>query len=162
MAAILINAHATQPTDKPLENNQNLLANEVQLSISASNRIIGTGSTITVRCQVKNSSTNLIYWLLPSCNQGFVFTLTNSAGKFYRLTPGLDTNSEVVLFSGLAQKLKAGEKYGCSVPVDIPKEIKPGTYQLAAKLFFYINKSKTEHELLSNLTDVEVHSTRQP
>jgi hypothetical protein len=133
--------------------------NGVQLSISLNTNVLIVGSSTTVQCWVKNSSTNIIGWGVTEATQGFVVFLTNSAGNLYRLTPEPDTNSEIISVTyALFYRMGAGETHECSVPISISKEIKPGNYQIEAKQYFSIfrKRPRQEYELVSNLLEVKI------
>jgi hypothetical protein len=159
VSALFINICAAQLSNAQSIANWGKSTNGVQLSISLTNNILAAGSSSSVQYEVENLSTNTIGWGIVDATQGFDVFLTNNSGKIYFLTPQPDTNSEYESYTYvLYYKMKPGEKYKNSVPISISNKIKPGNYQLEAKLHFSIAEKRPIHkyELVSNSLEVEI------
>jgi hypothetical protein len=156
---LLANLCNAQPTNSQSITNWGESVNGVQLSVSLSTNILNVGSSSSVLYRVKNSSTNVIGWGVVNVYHGFDVFLTNSSGKVYFLTPQRNTNATIISVSySYYYRMGIGETYEYAVPINIDKEIEPGSYQLEAKQHFSIFKKRPMQifELVSNPLEVQV------
>ena len=99
----------------------------VQLSIASSNTIMLPGSTNTLHCWIKNSSTNSIdMFRAPSLLPATSFLITNVSGLSFRLKP----NDEESGISGI--EIKSGKTIEWFVPLEIGRNVESGNYDLKA------------------------------
>jgi hypothetical protein len=128
----------------------------VQLSIDVSTNVITRGSEFTFRCRIKNTSTNNVFYSVTEPKYNFQISISNNSGKTYRLSP--DPVSQPIFHNPLMHKLIRGETYEQAIKLKIDEAIPPGNYRLKCRFKFYIraNKSHAEHELESNIIEVEL------
>lgn len=127
---------------------------DVQLSIGLTNNVTAAGSLLNLRCRIKNSSTNFIFWPVINLTQGFVVSLTNKLGRVYELIPDRTTNMMPITYN-MSRKVLAGEVYECLIPITMSNDIDSGTYELVARKHFFTADKKV-HELVSNLLHLQI------
>lgn len=127
-----------------------------QLSISLSNCVMTLGSTNTLHCWIKNSSTNDVeIWREMSSLPELGCYITNSSGKAYELSSaGPHGGSHISDIH-----LNAGEIYECFFPVELAKGISPGDYEFKAVEWMYVPLNNTNNPggfLESNVLKVHI------
>ena len=127
----------------------------VQLSITISNSVVAVGSEFIIAAEIKNSSTNIIYFGESSPEMDFNVILTSGVGKIFKLTP-----PAVVFARLLHMDLKPRETRNWIIHVGVDryfeppglaainKNIEAGNYTLKATRFFSFKTGR--HELASN------------
>jgi hypothetical protein len=128
-----------------------------QLSISVSNNVIPSGSTVLIQCSSTNSSTNDVYFVRSDSRWMYWVYITNSLGENVELT-GPDKAGDSSPRRG---RISIGQCYKCLVPVMFDDKVKAGTYQVIVKQDIHIN-GKPIHQniqrgqIVSNPLNIEI------
>lgn len=126
----------------------------VQISIAATNKEFVTGSTVVLKCQINNLSTNVVGMRYTGLSEyDFSVSLWNDSGTLYDLKPD---NSEIPrpITTSTVIGINPNEIYKRDIPVYLGSSIPPGNYKLNVKVA--ISVKKQWHALSSNSLEVQV------
>jgi hypothetical protein len=122
----------------------------VQLSISSSNSVLSTGSTMILQCRVRNFSTNDVFFTLSDTRAMFEVSLISDSGKSYELNNPASQDATY----NLPYKLTPGKTYESVLPLQVYKNIELGHYKLQATQNVRIQDER--HKLVSNLLNIQI------
>jgi hypothetical protein len=128
-----------------------------KLSISLSNEVVTSGSTIFLHCLSKNFSTNYVCFIQTDPKGMYEVFVENTSGKSFKIN-GLENGDDT---SDRGRGIAFGESYECVVPIPLDRKIKPGNYKIVAKQKIYIFKKPDRKEIqrgevVSNSLDVQI------
>jgi len=121
----------------------------IRLSLTMTNTVADTGSSIGIVAAIRNSSTNAISLGFTGTPTDFDLVLAGGGGKLYHLIPpnDIDLATTVMIISPEQQR-------AWTISVTLEKNIKPGGYTLNAIRNFVV---KHEHfKLVSNSLKVQI------
>jgi hypothetical protein len=120
----------------------------VRLLIYTTNVIFKAGSSITALTIITNGSSAHIFLEEAGFEDDFDLFLTNSAGRYYHLTP---PRMHMSSMTGIA----SGTESAMMIPVRFRANIAPGDYLLIATRYFTLNKA--DFRLESNPLKIQVN-----
>jgi len=143
------NLCVAQTTSQSDTNNWGNSIQGIQLSISMTNSVVETRSSIAVMAIIKNSSTNIIYSGELEDSADYDLILANDAGNKYHLIPRA---SWLHLVKTLT--LNPGEQDVRTIFATIGRNTETGDYTLQATRTF--NMVGVRYKLESNLLKVQI------
>ena len=124
----------------------------VRMSITMTNKVVKTDSTISLEAVIKDYSTNAIAIeeiFMPG--DFFNVALISDTGEKYDLIkPPIQVRA--VTF----KTINPGEQCVWSLPVTFGRNIKPGDYTLQATRWFWVKSTTNEFKLESNSLKVQI------